>query len=200
MVIELAQQIAWLTCALRCPPTGLTVAACYPALTVNRVSDTNKHSEVVLVSCRIENIFKQHEPSSTDSDGRCWESLFRSNVLASGFPISARTLPNTGIELSMGVLAQLLHTRQAVQIGSRIILKGFASLVVATLATAGMIVWHVLHQNGSDGRISYADPRLDQIDFQCAQELSLRELQNKRHLVGWCGSVSEICGKFLARF
>lgn len=124
MVIELAQQIAWLTCALRCPPTGLTVAACYPALTVNRVSDTNKHSEVVLVSCRIETIFKQHEPSSTDSDGRCWESLFRSNVLASGFPISARTLPNTGIELSMGVLAQLLHTRQAVQFGSRIILKG----------------------------------------------------------------------------
>lgn len=63
-----------------------------------------------------------------------------------------------------------------------------------------MIVWHVLHQNGSDGRISYADPRLDQIDFQCAQELSLRELQNKRHLVGWCGSVSEICGQPNAEF
>lgn len=68
-------------------------------------------------------------------------------------------------------------------------------LAVATLAAADIIVWHLLISSEADERISYADPRLDELDSGNLEGISLRMLETKRHVVGWCAAATDLCGK-----
>ncbi|KAI8664386.1 hypothetical protein NCS55_00947100 [Fusarium keratoplasticum] len=67
-------------------------------------------------------------------------------------------------------------------------------LAVATLAAADIIVWHLLISSEADERISYVDPRLDELDSGNLEGISLRMLETKRHVVGWCAAATDLCG------
>ncbi|RYP73035.1 hypothetical protein DL771_003903 [Monosporascus sp. 5C6A] len=112
----------------------------------------------------------------------------------SGYPILGRPEPNTGLEMSLGTMAALIRSRQVVQWGERIIMKGFHSLVVATLATAGVIVWHLLVSRSPEERMSYIDPGLDTLSIRMPEGFSLRSLERSRHIIGWCANATDICG------
>jgi hypothetical protein len=68
-------------------------------------------------------------------------------------------------------------------------------LAVATLAAADIIVWHLLVSDEADERISYVDPRLDDLNNRNLESVSLRMLEEKRHVVGWCAAATDFCGK-----
>ncbi|KAL2679085.1 hypothetical protein Neosp_009843 [[Neocosmospora] mangrovei] len=71
-------------------------------------------------------------------------------------------------------------------------------LAVATLAAADIIVWHLLISSKADERISYVDPRLDELDSVNLEGISLRTLEEKRHVIGWCTTATDLCGGALA--
>lgn len=196
-VSEIAEQIGWLASALRSSPISQGVVACYP-----RVEDIDVKTEdegtlmaMVVGSCRI--VFDFHEEAKTRNKTRgfCWGSLFCNPILVSGYPIRRRPEPNTGLEMSLGMMSYLMRSQQVVQWGERIIMKGFSSLLVATLATTNVIMWHLIVNESSYERISYTDPRLDTLSTGTAKGLSLRLLEGARHIVGWCASATDLCGK-----
>jgi hypothetical protein len=196
-VSEIAEQIGWLASALRSSPISQGVVACYP-----RVEDLNVRTEdegtptaMVAGSCRIVFDFQEKTEICDAIGGFCWGPLFCNPILVSGYPIPRRPEPNTGLEMSLGTMAYLIRSQQVVQWGERIIMKGFSSLLVATLATTSVIVWHLLVNRRSGERISYIDPRLDTLDIRTPKGLSLRILERSRHIVGWCASANDFCGK-----
>ncbi|KAM5346157.1 hypothetical protein ACJ41O_009162 [Fusarium nematophilum] len=67
-------------------------------------------------------------------------------------------------------------------------------LMVATLAAADIIVWHLLISEDPDHRLSYTDSKLDALHIETSAETSLRMLETKRHVVGWCSEVKDMCG------
>jgi hypothetical protein len=74
-------------------------------------------------------------------------------------------------------------------------MKGYTSLLIATLATSSVVVWHLLVSDRSGERISYVDSRLDKLDIRMSENMSLRMLEGARHIVGWCNSATDFCGK-----
>lgn len=74
-------------------------------------------------------------------------------------------------------------------------MKGFSSLLVATLAAAGVIVWHLLGSPSLEERISYVDPELDKLDIRMPEAFSLRSIEGFRHIIGWCANSTDVCGK-----
>lgn len=75
-------------------------------------------------------------------------------------------------------------------------MKGFNSLLIATLATSGLVLWHLLVSNDHDERISYYDSRLDSMDLEINPAHPLRSLETARHIVGWCANADELCGTY----
>ncbi|KAM0452651.1 hypothetical protein ACHAPV_009414, partial [Trichoderma viride] len=67
-------------------------------------------------------------------------------------------------------------------------------LMIATLAASDLIVWHLLVSEQPDERISYTDSRLNGLDSKAAKGISLRTLEEKRHVIGWCSNVTDRCG------
>jgi hypothetical protein len=195
-VSEVAEQIGWLASALRSSLKNQGVVACYP-----RVEDLNVRTEdegtptaMVTGSCRI--VFDFQEARICNAiRGFCWGPLFCNPILIVGYPIPRRPEPNTGLEMSLGIMAYLIRSQQVVKWGERIIMKGFNSLLVATLVTTNVILWHLLVSRSSSERISYIDSRLDKLDIRTPKGLSLRALEGSRHIVGWCASATDFCGK-----
>lgn len=72
-------------------------------------------------------------------------------------------------------------------------MKGFGSLVVATLLTAGLVVWHLLDRGDTEKRISHVAPKIDKLDLHLHQGFDLRSLEGSRHVVGSCASATDMC-------
>ncbi|KAI9172522.1 hypothetical protein HJFPF1_02024 [Paramyrothecium foliicola] len=119
------------------------------------------------------------------------DDLFRNPVLVIGYPIPHRTRPDTGLELSLGVMAELVQSHYCVRMGDKVMIKGFNSLLIATALAANTIIWHFLF-NASGDRISYCDTRLEEPEH--IRTLDLRDIKTHRHIVGWCSKVTELLG------
>lgn len=73
-------------------------------------------------------------------------------------------------------------------------MKGFNMLVIATLASDDIMVWHLITSSESNERISYVDSRLDELKSGNFEGISLGMLEAKRHVIGWCAAATEVCG------
>ncbi|KAL4909723.1 hypothetical protein BDW74DRAFT_173217 [Aspergillus multicolor] len=200
VVAEIGEQIGWLASALRVTPDYMQgVVACLPDIVELDVEEDNKDCAVVAVgSCRIVFNLMEKPKVRSSTQGFCWGPLFSSTTMVSGYPILQRDVANTGLEMSLGVMATLIRTQQVVQWGARVIMKGFSWLAVASRCTSGTTVWHLLTSAGASQRISYIDPRLDRINIQVSESTSLRFLEGSRHIVGWCSNATEYCGRATA--
>lgn len=197
LVAELAEQIAWLASTLRVPPVSQGNVSCTPRAEDIKTKTVGQRTSgpVVEGECRIVFDFEEAPVAHDASCGFCWAALFSKAILVSGYPITRRPEANTGLELSLGTMAYLNQSRQVVQLGEKIALKGFSSLLVATLASAGIVVWHLLLSGDPDERISYIDPRIESLNANVSDKVSLRGLEGSRHIVGWCANATEFCGK-----
>ena len=191
---EIAEQLGWLASSLRSSPVSNGLLACFPEISGFQIHDENyRPNGTVHASCRIDCQMDLAQEISS-SPGFCWANLFRNPLLVTGYPIRSRCASDTGLELSLRVLAQLVDSRQLTSIGERIILKGFSSLLVATAVVADAVLWHLVF-NSTGERISYCDSRLESTNYKIAEEFTLRHLETRRHIVGWCSHVRELSGK-----
>jgi hypothetical protein len=104
-------------------------------------------------------------------------------------------MPKSGLEVPLRYAASIVGSSEVVQWDKRLVIKGFNMLMVATLVTADVMVWHLLVSEKPEERISYLDPRLDHIDIRPSDEMSLRYIEGKRHIVGWCTKATDFCGE-----
>ncbi|KAH6892893.1 hypothetical protein B0T10DRAFT_509295 [Thelonectria olida] len=195
LVSEIGEQIAWMASTLRSPPANLDMVACTPriknfhAAVQGEGSPTNR----ITASCSL--IFEYEVPETSDSiPGFCWSRLFYSPTLVRGYPILQRSEPGTGLEMPLSNLANIIGAHQVVQWGDKFILKGFNMLMVATLAAADIIIWHLLISEDPDQRMSYTDSKLNTLHIETSAGISLRMLETKRHVVGWCSEAKDMCG------
>lgn len=199
-VSEIAEQVGWLAATLRCCPNAPSrgVVTCTPRVKDLRITGKEVADSAAAIkgSCRIVFDFKQvtENDGPAEPNGLCWVPLFMRPILVSGYPILRRPEKNTGIEMSLRFMACLVRSREVVQWDERIIIKGFSSLLVATLVTAGTVVWHLLVSGSLEERISYVDPELDNLDIRMPEGFSLRDLEGSRHFVGWCANATDMCG------
>ncbi|CAO2657309.1 Nn.00g034350.m01.CDS01 [Neocucurbitaria sp. VM-36] len=199
-ISELAEQIAWLAATLRSSPHDHDVVICHPHIKDLDIYDT-AHLRLATTfsgTCSISFIYGQDLLDRRYEKGFCWAPLFRHAVLVSGYPILRRPEPGTGLELSLSTLAFLIQSDQVVQCGHVFILKGFSSLVSATFAMDGIMLWHYFASETPGKRISYFDGRLTGIDMRESIIPPLQMLESSRHIVGWCAKATDFCGHVTA--
>ncbi|KAF7541960.1 hypothetical protein G7Z17_g11861 [Cylindrodendrum hubeiense] len=194
-VSEMGEQIAWLASALRSSPVLQGPVACIPRVKDLQLNKQDERPQELMIagSCSLSFNFERVE-TSTSMPGFCWGNLFYNPVLVHSYPILRRSQPDSGLEMSLANMATIIGSQQVVQWDERVIMKGFNILLVATLAATDIIVWHVLVGEKSDDRISYVDPRLDALYGDISQDFTLRNLETKRHVIGWCSKVTDLCG------
>jgi hypothetical protein len=191
---ELAEQLAWLSATLL-PPTSPSLVTRYPRIdSVSvQVRTGERSTETVEASCTF-SCGLGERPKNINDGGFCWKFLFGNAVLVGGYPILRRSQSKTGLEMSLKIMWFLVNSYQLVRCEERIIMKGYSSLLVATMITSTVVLWHSLISEQQGERISYFDTRLDAFDLPTSEVGSLRDLETKRHIVGWCYDVEEFCG------
>jgi hypothetical protein len=197
--LDIGDQLSWLSSALQSP--SQSEAVMFTRLEPGAFYDRNlsRHvdgSAIVVARCRLR-VTKQESATldGTEPAGFCWRNLFRNLNLVNTHPIPRRSESSPkGLEISLGLCAQLVQSRQVVRLGDRLILKGFSSLLVATAISDTDVTWHlIVNEDGS--RISYYDKQVDNVMKDCSSELGLGFLESRRHIVGWCGNVKDYIGE-----
>jgi hypothetical protein len=200
------EQLGWPGAALRSSPVHGSRGIVYCKPDVKGIQVQNRNSKEdgsasgqTAWSCHVTYDLEQlsEKEVALKSQGFCWGPLFWNPILVGGYPILTRPEPDTGLEMSLRTMAFLLRSQYLVQWGGRIVLKGFSSLVVATLTTAGVVVWHLLSSRSADERISYTDPKVEALSVDTHKGLSLRDLETRRHIIGWCAYATDVCGMTL---
>lgn len=195
-IADTMEQLGWLASALRPSPISDGIVACIPSLTAVQVVNSSGIGDDAIYSASCEMVFSFTipYPSETPVEGFCWSNLFRNPVLVAGYPILHRIIPDTGLDIRLEFISQLIESGQIFQLDEMVILKGFCSLLVASKVANEAIIWHLLSNKTGD-RISFCDSRLDGQDF--ARDLSRRDLESRRYVVGWCSAVKEYSGNVL---
>ncbi|KAF8856440.1 hypothetical protein BDZ45DRAFT_476525 [Acephala macrosclerotiorum] len=179
-IVSIAQQLAWLGCALRTSTSGqISQSRCLMTWCV--YGATGRTSMEYL-----------DEPLDTGEES-CWHALFSNPVIACGFPISDRYHDEKGLEIPVRMMAALGGASRAVEFDGGILIKGFSSIFVPLHRTNASIQWHYI-RNEDDIRLPYweVDDRclgralLDTVDYEA--------VNTKRAFLGWWGKTTSHLG------
>lgn len=126
--------------------------------------------------------------SPRNSNGQCWNDIFRNPVIVKGYPIPQRVEWNTGLEVSLNIMAGLARTQRVDRFKEKVYIKGFSTLLVPTKRSEDILCWHLIY-NRDGSRISYLDDYLHQ-----EQYIGRLDLENLRHVLGWCSEARFYAG------
>ncbi|KAI0115923.1 hypothetical protein GGR51DRAFT_368392 [Nemania sp. FL0031] len=187
-IAEVGEQLAWIAAALRLAPNYQGVYSCRPSIQQIRIGeDPTKLPRAIQplsarfnVSCEISD-----SPTGRYSFGRCWHSLFKNPTIVHGYPIPRKARKNTGLEIPLDIMADLVQASQITTFGDKIFLKGFSSMLVLMDQIEDSIIWHLdFSHDGS--YISYTDasepPNVESI----VVENIMGNIMKSRHIIGWC--------------
>lgn len=94
-VVEIGEQLAWLSAALRFLPRKLGVAYCGPLINDIRFKNTLSQRSSVLsapkILCRIDFTVEKGVEQLESLNGHCWHSMFRNPVVVKGSRCLARS-------------------------------------------------------------------------------------------------------------
>lgn len=199
LVSEVGEQIAWLVSALQAVPGNPEgFAMSFPSildLAVYSPSRKGKRVRNISASCTFRIDWRQPAVEKVPL-GLCWRQLFGLPVIVHGYPILRRSVPKSGLEISLKLAASIMGSNQVVQLDDRLLIKGFNMLMIATLVAADIMVWHLFVSEKDGQRISYMDSRLDELNAMPFDEVSLHHIAGKRHIVGWCAKAADWCGQY----
>ncbi|CAH0047772.1 unnamed protein product, partial [Clonostachys solani] len=203
-VVEIGEQLGWLGSALRPSELAQGVVDCEPWIWSVNIDgqSTHKGNITTYATCRIKFHISEMDSSDPLLSGFCWASMFQNPVIVAGYPIRHRDQGDTGLEIPLEVMAELVQSNQVFNMDGNIMLKGFCSLLVVTALDADAIIWHFLF-NADGKRISYCDARLEGPEgmrISTPKGLELKDLETRRHIVGWCSHVREFTGHPQAGF
>ncbi|KAK8150546.1 hypothetical protein G3M48_001121 [Beauveria asiatica] len=185
-IAEVGEQLAWLGAALRSSPRGKGVCYCTPFVTVPAADVLVEQTS--MVKSRFQIRFQFEEVENELSNGHCWHNMFRCPVVARGYPISRRTTTQTGLDMPLNMMACMVRTGHVVPFDSTWYLKGFSSLLALVERRDDLLLWHHICDN-KGGRLSYFDH-----NKSSTVALAAAELENGRHVVGWCPDVNLYAG------
>ncbi|KAF5685141.1 hypothetical protein FCIRC_3579 [Fusarium circinatum] len=198
IVSEIGEQISWLASTLRSVTgTGSDFVSTTPSIETLFTSVVRSRSSErikgITGTCCIK--FSQRIEAPDDLDpGSCWKRLFSRPNFVRGYPIQRRSMPGTGLEMPLRYAASIVGSYEVVRWDGRLLIKGFNMLMIATHVATDMMVWHLYVTDKPGVRISYVDPRLDEIELKYPEEISLRYIERKRHIIGWCTKATDLCG------
>lgn len=195
-VSEVGEQIAWLASVFREHKHAgfLSIMPHVADFSTTAFKNNSGSTTAVMGNCSY-SFSTRPETAYNPNQGFCWERLFGYPNIIRGYPILRRSVPKSGLEMSLRYAASIVGSFEVVQWDKRLVIKGFNMLMIATQATADVMVWHLLISENPEERISYVDPRLDHIDIRSSEEMSLRHIEGKRHIVGWCTKATDLCGE-----
>lgn len=188
-VSEAAEQLAWLGCALQASPQAPTLSYCTYHLRRKVTEKETLDTESGTPDCSFEMTFKQQPLPSEQGENQCWHSMFRNPTIARGFPIKRRVMKSAGLEMPLGMMAQLVRATRIITFNAVWYLKGFSSFLALTECRGDELLWH--HVYKKDG--SYAS--FSDLQDGLPSELSASQLQRSRHIIGWCQKADLRAGK-----
>ncbi|TVY88680.1 hypothetical protein LAWI1_G006923 [Lachnellula willkommii] len=180
VIIEVAQQLAWLGTALR----------------------TSQYDRVARSECQIYPQMSNRETFRfgikfsvhplLEEEKSCWHGLFFDPVIAYGFPINIRN-HGQGLEIPIRMMSAIVGASQAVEFDGGLLLKGFSSMLVPLKRVGSSVQWHYI-RNEDDSRLPYWE-----VDNQCPGRALLNDvdydaLTTTRAFVGWWSTTTTHLG------
>lgn len=195
-LVEISEQLAWLTAALQWSPNSDKMAASSAHALVT-VLPENLVTNISIILDSTITVLGDEDPGP-ESNGCCWHLLFQNPVIVKGFPIPNRLNNEQGLEIPMDLMAAAGDASFLTDFNKVPVLKGFSTMFVATEVNDNSINWHFFC-NESGGRISY----LNALDchFSKPKEYVAETYTSAatRNFVGWVSSVKRLAGKLKPR-
>lgn len=116
-IVEIGELFAWLGAALRTSPRHEGLMYCTPIIRTI-VQDTTSLPNIELppssihVIYEIEYITEILPQTLPAANGQCWHDIFKNPVIVRGYPIPRRLEWNTGLEISLNIMAGLAQTQR----------------------------------------------------------------------------------------
>jgi hypothetical protein len=196
-VVETAQQIAWISAALRPSPNPLGIVTSEPTIrsicleNSRRVSSTSAQETPIAARCVISSNVG-HVPLEPEGPlGQCWFDMFRNPVLVTGYPILQKHERNLGLEMPLNMMAKLVETKRAHSFNSKVFIKGSSAMLVAVKITRDMMLWHYVFN-----RLGQYIPYPNDEEYG-TESVDLLQLDTVRHIVGWWPECVYLAGKLL---
>lgn len=155
-VVEVGEQIQWISCALRSSNIEGAVV-CVPIL--RKVIETGRTEKSISFTMELTAEVAPANFKSSDQ-GCCWRSLFRSPLLVQGYPVARRSDQSTsGMEMSLDIIVALTRIQRITLFKDNLFWKGFCTMLVAVKEVNDVVLWHVI--SNEDGQyIAYHDKRV----------------------------------------
>ncbi|KAL6890930.1 hypothetical protein GGI43DRAFT_430478 [Trichoderma evansii] len=191
-IVEIGQQLAWLSASLRSSPyeTGITFYT--PSVHVIHSGDRRLQVPNPNVHCQIEFTIEKGQDISSDN-GQCWHNMFRNPIVVQGFTVLRRPKVDTGIEMPLNMMSALANTQRIDEFDDKIFIKGFSTILIPTEYIGGVIIWHLQYRDDGN-RISYFDACVPHISIQTS------DLEQSRNIVGWCSQADLFAGAAEANY
>ena len=181
MIVELAQELAWIGAAFRTSPYGKKLAYCKPA--IERVGRRQKHSFRIT--------FKPKALHSSETP--CWLALFSGASIARGFPIPERE-QETGLEISLELMAEIAGVRHAYVFDHGIVMKGFSNMFLPIKRSGDRVQWHLISSPHCNTRLSYQEVLVQCPNRALLEEVDLECIKSSRPILGWCTPATSLLG------
>ncbi|KAI1130990.1 hypothetical protein F5Y10DRAFT_93783 [Nemania abortiva] len=189
IIIEVGQQLVWLSAALRSSSFETGVAICSPSMdVVEQDGRSNKGKTTADIICAVNFEITLASTTSDEHQGHCWQKMFRNPVIVQGYPIPLKKHPGLGLEMPLAMMATLVGSNQVSDFDGKTFIKGFSTMLVAMKVAGDLIVWHYFY-NSLQGYQSYLYDGWDAAMGPSAQDIGLVELDTARHVVGWCSEL-----------
>ncbi|KAJ4857032.1 hypothetical protein T069G_07929 [Trichoderma breve] len=193
-IAEIGEQIGWFATAFKPTFHDLEISFCHPEL-ISFQAEDNLH----LLSDEFEKSFRCRILTVLDdikvnrlpyAGGQCWQQMFNNPIIVTGYPIKPRENieSGAGLEIPFEMMTTLSDARYLTTFNGKTVLKGFSTVLLPMRQQDDLIIWHLL-VDISGARISYLDPRIQQGIL-----ISSDNMQNTRHILGWCSEALKNIG------
>ncbi|VUC36652.1 unnamed protein product [Clonostachys rosea] len=183
-IVEIGEQFAWLGATLRTSTRQSGLVYCTPYINIlqNKASSSQSGLQPLStdITCEIGFTMEEVPQTPASANGQCWHDIFRNPVVVKGYPILRRAEQNTGLEVSLNVMAGLARTQRVDHFNGKIYIKGFSTMLIPTRRNKDILCWHLIY-NKDGSRISYLD---DNVGLE--QDITDLNLEGLRHILGWC--------------
>lgn len=208
IIVELIQQLSWLSTAMAMAPDTSPLGFARPG-NVPLFPVPEGGGGIVYCKPRVEVQSSTIEPERSwnkvkfdigtsyedlvSAEDSCWLPLFGNAVIAHGFPIPERG-EEMGLEVGLDLMAALSGARHAVEYQNSVVLKGFSTMLLPVGKTADRVQWHLARSRDEDEPISYKTGIAQCKERVGLDQLDVVSLMNTRAIVGWCSSAETDLG------
>ncbi|KAF3041990.1 hypothetical protein E8E11_001202 [Didymella keratinophila] len=212
-VAEITEQLAWSACALSTSPFGDELA--YTVFNLRK--QRGAKNDAPLLEGSIEHI------PLPDSESSCWIPLFNGACIARDFPVAVRCAkveddqrgPHAGeprpevefedegyeeepamrgLEIPLHLLAEIGGVRHVVEYGGGLVMKGFSHMFIPIRGKKNLVQWHAVSSTDPDVRLTYEDALRQCSTRATLKEVSLKDLETTRAILGWCSVATSRLG------